>query len=887
MSNQDSIASAQPEQPTRFNIFTELDAWAAGLETWQQCALSKLICQQTLSDADLTTIFDEFLWDRGLAPAPEQRCAYEMQAPQAQPQDTAPLRLTSVDNVVGVNALTPGQQLQISPQLTVIYGPNGSGKSGYARILKASCFTRSKQLSILGNINLTAAERLPVSAVFNMSDGSVQHLTPGTPNKVLRDNFAVFDSSCIRVHTDDKKAFVVTPYLFDVFPRMVEVITEVNNRLKELKRSRMVNLDVFRLPDGKSEVAALLNNLSAKSNRARLIELGTFIEQDAHRVAQIEHDIEQLKKSDPAELIKKKSSALADLTTLDTKLDAAVKSLSVDATAPVANTIAELQGLRQQAKLLSTAAFAQEPLQPMGTSGWKNLLTAALAFNSEAYPGHAFPTDHDAARCVLCQQQLQPDAKARLQRFQQFMTSDLERKITVSMTALTAAAKKITNVDLALFSADSTLRRTADELAPDLSPEVDRLLGILQSRKDVIQAAVKVEAPFTVPDAKTSAFKQIRSLQERLTEEINTFKTKDVAQIIKQLQTELMLLQERKVLAGHLPHVLSAMDHLFWLERANKTPQVSPRAVTDRQKQLMTKLVGTGFREKFHWNCAELGVSLPLDFKFRGNDGEANRQLEFDTVGGEEANLSEVLSEGEQTAVALADFLTEVALNERSVGVVFDDPVSSMDHVRKESIAKRLVQEAKHRQVIIFTHDILFSHHLANEAEMQGNTFTFFGRTVSKNHDGDVGCIDYLVFPHTHYEGEALKRAEDYLHKAKALTGAAQRDYLEKGCGALRTAYEDFIQKQLFADVVRRWRENILFKLSKVYIPDTIGGEVDARMGMLSRYIDAHSHSETFHELPLTVDRLMSEVAQHKDIVARYKAAKKAWEKTQTDAAFG
>jgi hypothetical protein len=118
------------------------------------------------------------------------------------------------------------------------------------------------------------------------------------------------------------------------------------------------------------------------------------------------------------------------------------------------------------------------------------------------------------------------------------------------------------------------------------------------------------------------------------------------------------------------------------------------------------------------------------------------------------------------------------------------------------------------------------------------------------------------------------------------LTGAAQRDYLEKGCGCLRTAYEDFIQKHLFADVVRRWRENILFKLSKVYIPETVGPEVDARMGMLSRYIDAHSHSEKFHELPMTVEILSSEIAQYKDIVARYRTAKKAWEKTKTEAIF-
>lgn len=51
-----------------------------------------------------------------------------------------------------------------------------------------------------------------------------------------------------------------------------------------------------------------------------------------------------------------------------------------------------------------------------------------------------------------------------------------------------------------------------------------------------------------------------------------------------------------------------------------------------------------------------------------------------------------------------------------------------MDHVRKESIAQRLVDEASRRQVIIFTHDILFTNYLATAAEEKG--MAFVGLTV-------------------------------------------------------------------------------------------------------------------------------------------------------------
>lgn len=782
--------------------------------------------------------------------------------------------------------MTSDQKLDIGPQLTVIYGPNGSGKSGYARILKASCFTRSKHLNILGNINIAASERPPISATFELGDGVVTHLSPGVPSKILRDNFAVFDSSCIRVHTDEKKAFVVTPYLFDVFPRMVAVIADVNEKLKAFKKSKEVDVTVLRIPEGKSEVARLLDGLSAKTDRDRLTVLGTLLPDEIVRSNQLEVEIDQLKKSDPADIIKKKSNALQDLLLLDEKLRTGIANLSVQATGAIATALLELKTLREQAALVSASSFEQEPLQPVGTPAWKELLNAALAFNTEVYSSQEYPADTEDVRCVLCQQSLQQDAKERLRRFYVFMKSDIEQKIKDAKKKLAILAQTIKGVDLALFAYDSALRRTADELQAGLSQEVDKLLVILNERKDAILNAVKAETSFAINDSTTSVFKQIKGLTTTLTEEITALKTKDPAQLIKRFQDELMLLNERKILASRLAQVLAALDNLIVSAQAAKVGPVSAKSVTDRQKSLMTKLVGTGFRDHFRRNCEQLGLNLPLDFKIRGSDGEAHRQLEFGATGGAEAQLSHILSEGELTVVALADFLTEIALNDLPVGLVFDDPVSSMDHLNKECIAKRLVQEAQARQVIIFTHDILFSHHLATEVEKIGTGFSFVGHTVIRNHHGDVGCIDNLLFPHSHYEGQAAKRADEFLEKAKTTTESVQRDYLEKGCGCLRTAYEDFIQAKLFANVVRRWREKITFNLKDVYFPDQIGEQVDERMGMLSRFIDAHSHSDVFHDTPLTVDFLESELQLYRTLTSNYSKDKKVWGKSKVKAEF-
>jgi len=647
---------------------------------------------------------------------------------------------------------------------------------------------------------------------------------------------------------------------------------------------------LLRIPDGKSEVATMLNNLSAKSNREQLKVLGTFSPEDEARIVELEAAISQLKKSDPTEIIAKKTGAFNDLTQLEGKLENCRQGLASETIKIIATTLAELRSLRQQANAISASTFNLEPLQPIGTPAWRSLLASALAYNEEVYPGQPYPSNAEDARCVLCQQPLLADGHDRLHRFHAFMKSDIESKIKITAEKLRTLIQPIGKVDLAFFESESALRRTADDLDIKLSENIISLLAVLSERKEAVLKAAKEEGTFEMKETTSPALKQIKTLKEKLTQEIQELKTKNVAQITKKYTDEQTLLVERKILSTRLDQVCAVLDNLLWLEQAAKIGKISTRFVTERQKALMTQLVGAGFKESFRQNCDMLGINVPLDFKIRGTDGETNRQLEFGTAGGTDAQPSQVLSEGEQTAVAIADFLTEIALNEKSVGIIFDDPVSSMDHMRKEAIAKRLIQEACNRQVIIFTHDILFSHYLANEAEKIaekiGSKFSFFGRTVTRNHDDAVGCVDQIIFPHSHYEEEAADRSSQFLEKAKATMGDTQKDYLEKGCGCLRTAYEEFIQKKLFANVIRRWRENITFNLKEVYIDETTAAQVDEHMAFLSRYIDAHSHSTEYHETPLTATLLESEIQAYKDLVSKYNTAKKQWRKNKGEVTF-
>jgi len=685
---------------------------------------------------------------------------------------------------------------------------------------------------------------------------------------------------------DDKNTFNVTPYLFDVFPRMVEAIGNLSNRLKQLIQQSTPDLKVFQIPDGRSEVAKLLSELNLGTDEARVKTLGSFSEQDEAHVKGLETQIEELRKTDPAVLIKQKNRALEDVGQLEEKLHGLGEKLSTATIDSVKTVCQEITALKEQAIAVSAAAFSTEPVQPIGTVAWKALIEAAIAYNQEAYPGQPLPANVEGVRCILCQQPLQPEAKKRLSRFLASVSSDIENKLKGASKRLDNLLQPLKSLDTKFFGPASSYRRTAEDAINNLTPKVDALIGFYEKRRQAIINSIQTNTWPAFANADLAVIGELSQLKTDLLNNIEELKKKDAAELIKKLSDDLCLLKERKILSTRLPEVLKALERLRWIGKASKIVPISHRVVTERQKALMNQLVGKGFSNRFRENCKQLGLEMPLDFKIAGAEGETNRKLSFETAGGASAVPSMVLSEGEQTAAALGDFLTEVTLNETPVGIIFDDPVSSMDHMRKELIAKRLVEEATKRQVIIFTHDIIFSHYLATEAERLGGRFNFCGRTVARKHDGLVGCVDELIFPHSHYEGEAATRAKSFLDVAKGATGVEQRNHLEKACGSLRTAYEDFVQRKLFNDIVGRWRENIKFTFRDLYVDEKIVARVDERMSALSRFIDAHSHSEAYHEKPLTVDYVESEIQAYHVIVKDYKAAKKAWEANKGKTTF-
>ena len=178
-------------------------------------------------------------------------------------------------------------------------------------------------------------------------------------------------------------------------------------------------------------------------------------------------------------------------------------------------------------------------------------------------------------------------------------------------------------------------------------------------------------------------------------------------------------------------------------------------------------------------------------------------------VANEPADLSDIVSEGERRAIALAFFLAELTMLPPDAGIIVDDPVSSLDEERRQLIADRLVTEATHRQVIVFTHDLPFLADLQGQAEAAEVPIEVRG--IWRLGD-DVGQVDQ----DPPFKAMNLKKRigvlKQRLQEWDSITPKSQDEARHRVNGFysdLRISWERAVEERLFQGVVQRMQRGV------------------------------------------------------------------------------
>jgi hypothetical protein len=257
--------------------------------------------------------------------------------------------------------------------------------------------------------------------------------------------------------------------------------------------------------------------------------------------------------------------------------------------------------------------------------------------------------------------------------------------------------------------------------------------------------------------------------------------------------------------------------------------------------------VTQGFANALSDELKRLGADgyMQVELKTRGEKGQTLNQLVLSGTNISRGAVLNVLSEGEQRVLAVAAFLAELSLAADKVGVIFDDPVTSLDHRWSERFARRIVDLASDRQVVIFTHDISFFMSLHDEAADQQIPFhpVFVARLggVPGHCTGQPWETMDLKERLAYVDGQCQELQDAHSENE---SGERYRALVGRAVDLLRSCWERAVEEELFAEVVVRFRPSVeTMRLRSVNFDDDLFKRVHDGMTRTSGMTPAHDRA--------------------------------------------
>jgi energy-coupling factor transporter ATP-binding protein EcfA2 len=828
--------------------------WAQGCPVWHRHVLRRLASGESLGPEDYTKLaeqlaigdqFDDSDFSLGDMPGGTTR--------------DPSIRLVNIREVSNVNALLPDQTLTFGLDgMTVVYGDNASGKSGFARLAKRAVRARHHE-DILTNVFTERAGNAPAAELTIDIDGQ-QHLAqwPDDPRPELR-QISFFDSACSSAYISADSEIAYRPSALFLLDGLILACDGVRAELEgRLSRNAA---DAHRLPELEPGTAAaqFVQGLSALTT----LELGheaCRLPDDAdEQIVQLQDEEARLRATDPEKERSRLKSLAGKYQRLVIHATALADKLSESSAADLNAKSERLRGSYRALQIASTRSFEADPLSGVASHTWRLLWEAARAFSeSECYAGRHFPVTDDGARCVLCQQELDADASDRLHRLDAFVEDRTQQAADAARRALESATTALEALQTSPSDIDVTLADLEAEDADLIEGYRDSLEQASARRECLLASSTGTE--WVVPGVPPPSFltDRLQAVAKDLTDRALRIEASTFSEQLSSTVTRRVELEARRKLASAQTDVLHEIERLNRrgsLVAAQKLTDTS--RITRKSTELTRSHVTALVRDRFTRESDRLRLERVTLEDQGGQKGQLRHRPTF--VGAmQRASLQQVLSEGEQTALGLAGFFTEVHFDESRSAIILDDPVSSLDHVRREYVARRLTELSTDRQVIVFTHDVSFVTDLRRAADAAGVTFT--ERSVARRGNQPGVCHD----GHPWKAKDVQARLADLEHRLAAIKKAAPgmdseayENEVAEWSGRLSETWERAVNLEVVGKVVDRTTLEVRPKMFRILAKITVDDDKQFQesYGRCSKWARRHDKSpEVNYVAPTTAE---------------------------------
>lgn len=821
----------------------EIIGWAQDLPEWQADAVRRFLEQGDLTGQDKEELYQLLKAEFEIEPTSIVPIPPQIGTIAGSSSIGTPISLQRISDINNVSAIEQGASIPFGHTgVTVIYGENGSGKSSYARILKKACRARDTKDSILPNV-FTEQDRSPASATIRVSQDSINdidlHWVDGESSDRRLSSVTFFDSRCARVIVDENNDATYIPYGCEVFDALGNLITNFKARLEHEKPSPMLPKHDSIIDN--TDSAIFLKNINRNTKPT---ELSHACEWDDGSDSQLESLTARLASSGSNNLLKESQRIETVAERARFLLDgikAAQTTLSDKTILRVNEVLTEVRTQNNSVLVAANKDLQHERLRTGDSDEWKELYGAAKRYSEKvAYPGADFPSTETNDLCVLCHQELDEPAKDRLLRFKDFMGNKSEQARQHAVEALNSA---LTSVSICKVPQSIDYGNVLDELDVADRKLVEDKIKNLQAIKDAISNTTAETASIEMNVMSMEVLPVLESLNIKLLAAAKKAKEDaDPAAHLK-LEKESRQLASRKIMSTIKSELKIFIDQKkveYDYERAIRS--LSTRPISSKSKDIISKALSPQLQGDLSKELQNLNADhLPLAITITGKEGGARHQLSIKET--KQVKPSVVFSEGELCVVAIAGFMAELSGSPVNSPIVFDDPVSSLDHQYSRKIADRLVSEASQRQVIIFTHNIAF----LVEIEKRCAGIPLLVRTVKRHGKVPGRCIEGLPWEASSVK-DRLAEIDRRINEITDLFEVEPEKYNEKAAyiyDLLRETWEASVEQNLLNGIVRRHDTDIgTQRLNKVEVQDEDCKRVNEGMSKCSEWMAGHDKSQ-------------------------------------------
>ena len=475
-------------------------------------------------------------------------------------------------------------------------------------------------------------------------------------------------------------------------------------------------------------------------------------------------------------------------------------------------------------------------IKGLGSNEWKEFIRASKNYASAIEVNREekfYPSDD--YNCLFCLQPLAQKEISLINSYWNLLKSEAEGELNRIIQAIRELEKTLKGLLPVKFDETTTLFQYVNNSDAAITEKWKDIVYLSETaRQNIISnlANRNLDLPVQYFAVSINEFDTVIAKLKVVIEDL--FK-KNPLKELEELEKQIQFLTDKSLLSKLLEQVLVFVVAHRWAAKAESSASAfNPRSITIKQGELFSTYITDKYTEIFIKECRNFNAPSVVEISQKNARGSTLRKLQ---VAGVVANS--VLSEGEQRAISLADFLTEVQMNPINKGVFFDDPITSQDHHRREKIAERLVGLASQKQVIVFTHDIAFFIRLKISAEITGTPLSY---TTIRNTGQNPGVINpqlpWIVQPVKARIG-TLKVMLVQLKKTEKEQSEDEYFFAAKSWySLLREAWERAVEERLLKGVVERFSFGIQTqKIKKIIVTNDLINEIETGMTESSKWV--------------------------------------------------